>query len=182
MAFEIEMKAWVRNRPAVLAFLSENAQRVRDYTKDDEYRRAPLGVANGRPQEFRLRIDDQLAVCTFKDKQIVDGLEVNREREFTVDDPDCLRELLDRIGCAVFLRKVKRGTQFSLGGVNAELSDVESLGTFLELEIVRDEEGDIEAARASLQDLFLQAGISLQDVESRTYTSMLLNRAIPDSV
>ncbi len=176
------MKAWVRNRGSVEAFLSERAQRVRDYTKDDEYRRAPAADAEGRTQEFRLRLDDDAAVCTFKDKEIVDGLEVNREREFTVDDPDCFRELLDRIGCRVFLRKVKRGTQHSLDGVNAELSEVEGLGTFLELEIVRDEEGDTEAARAHLQDLFLEAGISLQEVESRTYTSMLLNRTTPDSV
>jgi adenylate cyclase class IV len=139
------------------------------------------------------------------------GIEVNDEREFNIrpeegagggsgrkgeiEPPDrglrAFEELLRRLGLRPALSKRKRGWAWDCGEIRAELSHVESLGWFIELEILREPEppageGDspgnpggstdqdaMAACRDKLLALLDRLEIPRSRIESRPYTRML---------
>ncbi len=184
MATEVEMKAWIDDPEALHRRLRGGCSEIRSFFKSDTYFVAPVPRAENRalpPQEFRIRNDDGRLICTFKEKEIVDGMETNREVEFTVSDEAAFSELAERIGCRVFVRKQKRGTLYSCGGLGAELSDVEGLGTFLEVEkvIEDDDPAAIAAAQSDVRAFFVALGIPQDRIEPRPYNDILLEKGAP---
>lgn len=106
-------------------------------------RRAPT-------QDFRIRIDDGSAMCTFKDRTLSNGMEVNREVEFALTDVEAFLELVKRLGCRLFSCKVKDGKRYHHDRcdgttLTVELSLIEGLGVFLEVERVVDDSERAEA-------------------------------------
>lgn len=181
MATEVEMKAWIDDPEALHRHFRDGCSEIRSFFKSDTYFVAPVPPA-GRPglppQEFRIRNDGGKLVCTFKEKEIVDGMETNREVEFTVSDEEAFCELAERVGCRVFVRKEKRGTLYSCDGLTVELSEVAGLGTFLEVEkVVQDDEPDaIARAQSGIRAFFTDLGITQEKIEPRPYNDILLER------
>lgn len=181
MNWEIEIKAWVDDPGALRKQIERlGARSTGRYDKQDEYYRiSPSGKARDEGREFRLRVDGSRATVTFKDKSIRDGLEMNREGEFRVDDPGVFREFIQRMGARLRIRKRKRGEAFAYGRVLLELSEVEGLGHFIELESVFQEHAQIDdpafiqKTEVELFSLLKELGISRDRVESRPYTQML---------
>jgi adenylate cyclase class 2 len=85
----------------------------------------------------------------FKRKEVRDGIEVNDEREFEVSDAAVFGELLSRLGLAVWIRKRKTGEAWTWGGITIELSEIEGLGFFAELEILADKDDLPPCARCA---------------------------------
>ncbi|MFO7849417.1 MAG: hypothetical protein R6V67_05615, partial [Spirochaetia bacterium] len=89
MGTEVEIKAWVDNPEAVRRFLRENSRFAGTYVKEDTYF---CRISSGAGQEkngetlFRLREQGGVSVVTLKEKSRKEGVEVNREHEFTVSD------------------------------------------------------------------------------------------------
>ena len=179
MATEIEIKAWVANPEAVRRQLNQICTYLRDYRKEDAYFTAPAATAPGLPpQDFRIRRDDGKAICTYKDRSITRGMEVNREVEFDVSDPEAFEELARRVGCTLFARKRKEGSVYRCGGLHAELSLVHGLGYFIEIEKVTEDEGSVveEQAEGEIRGLLLQLGVREENIEERPYTVMLTQK------
>lgn len=183
MATEVEMKAWIDDPEGLHRRLKEGCQEIRSYFKSDTYFVAPTppdAPPDYLPQEFRIRNDNGTLICTFKEKDIVDGMETNREVEFTVSDEEAFAELAHRVGCRVFVRKQKRGTLYSCDGLGVELSEVAGLGTFLEVEkVVEDDDPEaVSTAQSGIRAFFSKLGVPSEKIESRPYNDILLERGL----
>ncbi|MDR0382993.1 MAG: class IV adenylate cyclase [Spirochaetaceae bacterium] len=193
MAFEIELKAWVNDRSAVEKRIGELAEFTADFKKDDVYwvpvSRSDTGAAAGglplsgvriRRETTRARGEksQSIVLVTYKTKEVRDGIEVNDEKEFTVTGLSAFEELLRRIGLEPGIFKKKRGRSWRYGGADAvtvELSDVERLGCFVELEIMADDNDadTVNATRKKLLSFLKLVGISEDRIEPRYYNDML---------
>ncbi len=179
MATEIELKAWADDPAALTARIAGLAGPGTAYVKDDAYwRPAPAGAggADGLGSGVRIRRQGAEAIVTYKRKEVREGIEVNDEREFQVSDAGALEELLSRLGLAVWIRKRKTGTAWQLDGVTLELSLVDGLGWFAELEILaaNDNPETVADARQRLLATLERIGIARERLEPRYYTEMLL--------
>lgn len=183
MATEVEMKAWIDDPEELMRRLAPGCEEVRTYFKSDTYFVAPTppdAEPGYQPQEFRIRNDDGKLICTFKEKEIADGMETNREVEFAVSDEAAFIELAERVGCRIFVRKQKRGTLYSCDGLGVELSEVAGLGTFLEVEkvVLDDNPEAVAQAQSGIRQFFSKLGISGEKIEPRPYNDILLERGL----
>lgn len=180
MAYEIEMKAWVDDWKALEAALADRCAPEGSFRKEDRYFVPPDGEGL-----FRVRTDGRGAYVTYKEKDVRDGVEVNLEREFGVDDAEAFTEFVTSFRCRETFAKVKEGRRFSYEGLTVELAHVEELGDFLEVECVvaesggRQTAGDEAAHRETADRIraFVRAlGIADDRIESRPYMQLLRER------
>jgi adenylate cyclase class 2 len=185
---EIELKARVEDPEAVKRRLFGLGVWGGAYTKEDCYWKADAGnsmlPASGlrvRRESRKLPDGNAASACTvtFKTKEKRDGIEVNEETEFTVSDGDAFSALLSRLGLHEDYRKTKTGEVWTVDGITAELAEVgdsrRSLGVFLEIEIIADNDNPatVETARARLLGLLADCGLGEDRIESRYYAEML---------
>jgi adenylate cyclase class 2 len=176
MAWEIERKARIPDPEAIAASLSERFGAPSRSRKVDHYYSQPGDTEN----RFRLRTldadsqDDAKGIVTWKTRVMEDGMEINDEHEFEVSSAQEFSSLLGRIGCAVFAVKKKDTRAWRLDhGLLAELSNVDRLGWFLEVEAVIPDTEGVEQAKRRVNRVFEELGIPASDYEPRAYLSML---------
>ncbi|MFP4491226.1 MAG: class IV adenylate cyclase [Spirochaetaceae bacterium] len=186
MGTEVELKAWVDNPEAVRRFLRENSRFEGSYVKEDTYFcRASFDVSSEAREEknrealFRLREQGGVFLVTYKEKSRSAGVEVNREYEFTVSDPRAFKSFAEGIGFTPCITKRKEGELFSWGRVHVELSFVEFLGWFIEIEDILDSESgrndaaSVERSKRNIRSILKQIGIEEECIEERYYIDML---------
>lgn len=184
MQFEVEIKAWVRDLPELESRLRHIGGAVsQKFDKADKYFRYR---EKSRNQDVRIREVSDQSFVTFKDKTLSRGLEVNKEYEFSVSDSEAMQELLLRLGAQFLVEKRKLGRSWKIPGrdLNIEISDVVGLGNFIEVESIVDPEGLLEKQKdaaisqseSEIRELLSILGINENDIETRTYTSMLLGQ------
>ena len=178
MRYEVELKAWVADWDAIEARLRETCEFIREFHKSDRYFRSPVGVE--RDTSFRLRRDNDGAVVTFKEKRPRNGVEYNREREFSVDDAEAFLELVERVGCVEYALKIKTGLEFHSDGMTVELVRVEGLGAFLEIEIIENTSDAAvhEQAALKIRAFLGWTGISEDQIEERSYVDLLRGKKV----
>jgi adenylate cyclase class 2 len=187
MAFEIELKAWVNDYEAVKNRLSKCTEFECQYNKEDVYW-FPIKADSIFPKSgLRIRtekiqdIQKKIILVTYKSKEMREKIEVNREHEFTVSGADdnaaleAFEGLLRAFGLAPGHTKKKSGFSFRTGDITAELSLVEKLGWFLELEIIAEDacEETVKNARKKLFALLKTTGVDESNIETRYYSEML---------
>lgn len=173
MGIEVELKAWVDDHRSLLEQLQRLGAPRRSYTKEDWYFGPSADLESAR---YRLRRDGDAWIATFKDKRIYDGIEENTETEFTVSDGAAYRRLLHSLGLKAVIAKRKEGHSYIVDGVLVEVSRVEHLGWFVELELILPEEAsreEIGGARDRLMELLRQLSISPSKIEPRSYNQMI---------
>jgi predicted adenylyl cyclase CyaB len=160
-------------------------------TAGDDIAEASGPAAPTPPVKVRIREERQAeggteaagtgtTVVTYKRKELQGDIEVNDEREFTIDDRSAFETLIGDLGFVPYIRKEKDTKSFSWqapGGctVTIELSLVAGLGWFVELEILADYPSPEETARAQnlLRETLKRCGIPESAIERRYYTDML---------
>lgn len=173
MGVEVELKAFVDDPTSLRSRLDKIGAFRRRYRKDDYYFGSLAGSSKSL---FRLRRDDGRWIVTFKKKNLFDGIEHNQETEFFVSDGDAFRRLAEELGYSVVVEKHKTGASWYVDGVVVEVSDVNDLGTYVEVEIVLpDGSGDdrIADARTRLIQVLEMLDIHRDKIESRPYTQMI---------
>jgi adenylate cyclase class 2 len=180
MAVEIELKAWVKDPETQKNAISRLARYEGEYRREDAYWHVSADPGSGvrvRRESFTSPGGEtaRLTLVTHKTKEVRNRIEVNHEREFEVSDGDVFEELLGRLGLVRGTCKLKRGWSWNCRGITVELSEVEGLGWFAELEILADEDLPETAAdsRRRLLELLNEIGISEDQIEERYYTEML---------
>ena len=200
MAFEVEIKAHVRDPEALTALLEGRYGRGQAFHKSDAYfieREPAAGVAglsgaarslhkNDDPA-FRLRSErcggKSVCLVTAKKKSMQGGVEVNEEIEFSIEDPRAFRAFTAMLGYGVFLEKGKAGHVWEIEThVKIELAEVNGLGHFIEIEELTEDESAVPGARARVQELMEGFGFTEQDIEPRYYTEMLLEQGVGGEV
>lgn len=178
MAIEVEVKAWVENPDSLKDLLEKQHTFEKEYLKDDIYFLPPGAEILEKAESFyfRLRTENGEHIITRKEKTVTDGIEVNQEQEFTVSDSSQFEDLMYKLGCSVLVRKKKKGWKYSSKTSILELSHVDNLGYFIEIEKIIEDEKDISRAREEVKELLEGLGVSEDKIESRSYTSLLLER------
>jgi len=182
MAFEVEIKAHIRDPQRLQNLLEERYGRGADFQKRDLYF---ASTEQSEPREqgserlaFRLRFerraDEEFSLVTAKKKSMRSGVEINEEFEFSVSDTEAFCAFAAALGYGVALEKNKIGQAWTPEPhVTIELAEVAGLGHFIEIENMADESGAIAGARARVSELLASLGVGEQDIEPRYYTDML---------
>jgi adenylate cyclase, class 2 len=180
---EVELKAHVQDRAAVLAAVSSFAQAEGEVDKSDEYWHGPDWRLHRGAKGFRVRTEGDASIVTFKTKRSEGGIEINREREFSISDAEAFAEFADRLGCEPFYQKRKRGQRFRVGGSAAdpdtatiELLEVVGLGDFIEIEILLPSEDPaaLALAQGEIRSLLARSGVGEEHIEPRFYSELLI--------
>jgi adenylate cyclase class 2 len=173
MAFEVELKAHLRQPEVIKARAAELGTFVGERFKEDVYFRR-CGDASHLPAErYRLRREGDKAVVTFKQMVSAGETEVNEEVEFEVSDAHAFFQFADRFGFEPFVVKRKKSQVYRVGRANVELNEVEHLGHFAEIEILCDDEADVPAARDEITRVLKALGLRDADLEPRRYIVMI---------
>ena len=179
---EIELKAHVENYKSVKKILSEKYGTPVEIHKDDIYYIYKQAGDSYRGQPVRLRVENGKNVVTLKQKSIKDGIELNNELEFGVDNGESFIKYMQLTGARKWVVKTKNGWKYksSENGYEAviELCEVSNLGWYLEIEIVIESPDNVQITESKLKikDILNSAGISEDQIESRYYSDMLLEK------
>ncbi|WP_304224642.1 class IV adenylate cyclase [Gracilinema caldarium] len=188
MATEIELKAWVNDPKQVKDIIETFAEPLGSYVKEDSYW-LPLADISSDPREqkrgslgsgVRIRQENGQVLVTLKRKEVQEGVEINDELEFSVSSASDFESFLQFLGFAPWIRKHKEGEAWRWQNITIELSLVQNLGWFAELEILAEspDPQTLEHARKSLLNCLEKIGIPETNIESRYYTELLLERGI----
>jgi adenylate cyclase class 2 len=173
MAFEVELKAWLRQPEAIEAKAAQLGAFKGETFKEDIYFRR-RGEQTPLPADrFRLRREGGRAVVNFKQEVIAGGVEVNDEVEFGVDDTYAFFQFADHFGFEPFVVKRKKSRVYRIERANVELNEVEHLGHFIEIEILGDDEALVPAARTEIARLYHHLGLPPADLEPRRYIELI---------
>jgi predicted adenylyl cyclase CyaB len=184
---EVELKARLRDRDAVLRAVSSFARAEGAVDKSDEYWHGPDWRLNRGSRGFRVRREGGDPVVAFKTKRSEGGIEINRETEFKVSDRGAFIEFALRLGCERFYSKRKKGLKFRAGGevplpaaATIEIVEVEGLGDFIEIEALLEDEDPaaIALAQGEIRALLARAGVPESDIESRFYSELLIEAGL----
>ena len=185
MATEIELKAHVRDSEALKTLLSEKAVYSGAFEKRDVYWFGPDTSAfpvtklrlRREKRSFADGTEKSLCLVTYKAKEVNNGIEINEELEFEVDPVEAFEEFLVKAGLKPGVGKIKRGWVFLNGELTAELVEVDSLGWFVELEILVNTEDKSEETLSGVRETLLafldSLGIERDAIERRFYLDML---------
>lgn len=172
---EVEIKAHAREHEEVKAHFDSLLGSGREVHKHDHYFRRP----GEKVQALRLR--EYNGIIEFTTKKTCSGPEGenNAEYEFRAL-PDQRKEAVDffhSLGYEDFFIKNKNGWEWMDGDAHIELLDVNTLGWFLEIEILLPFEADestVNAARRKIDGIMEAAGIRKEDYEPCSYRDMIL--------
>ena len=185
MAIEIELKAWVENPQELEKKLSQLGVYKFSFEKDDIFYRSVKpnqNTAGISDYGVRIRnektgepngISKETCIVTRKTKSIRNSIEVNNEIEFEASSGMIFEEFIKDLGFEKYAGKCKKGKSFDYKGMTAELSLVENLGWFIELEIIAEDEKPTEQHRKKLLDFLDKLGVPSGSIECRNYTEML---------
>jgi adenylate cyclase, class 2 len=174
MTCEIELKAHITSIRSMQNTIKKQLGLIDPtaYRKEDIYFSKPETL---QKTEFRLRSEGSSFIVTRKNKSQKDGIEVNDEIEFFISDAaEFIRFSLES-GYVISIEKTKIGVSYTYNGITIELSDVNSLGSFIEIEILLDtaEPDKVAAAKQRLLDTLEILGIDKEAIEPRYYSEML---------
>lgn len=180
MAFEVELKAHVLDKEEVFRRLSSLTGDMISERKEDIYYSLP-----GGPALFRIRFeqygeDKGSLLFTYKEKTLQDGVEVNKEHEFTAfgDQLQAACDFVSSLGYVVFVTKKKVGTSFQLAWddfppLHVELVEVPPLGWFVEMEFLLEDKSLIPQAKEKLHAVLSRLGLSESAIEAGYYMDLL---------
>ena len=190
MGFEVELKAHVHDpvhTKTMIESIAGISSLLCEY-KDDLY----YGF-HGEEPVFRLRRESYgpdfshmkgSLLFTSKQKSLKDGIEVNRELEFTAldDQSERAQHFCASLGYEIYIRKTKKGYLYEyvpskvLPSLHIELVEVLGLGWFVELEFVLEDEALIEQARNQLLAFLDSLGLARSSIEEKYYMHLLKER------
>lgn len=177
MPFEVELKARLHQPEATESKAAQLGSLVEEIFKEDVYFRRKGDTSTVPADRYRLRREIEAGqmtnIVTFKQLRSLDGVEVNDEVEFTVDDAHAFFRFADRFGFEPFVVKRKRSRAYKIGRAKVELNQVDYLGHFAEIEIVTDDEADVPQARLEISQVLAQIGLSQADLEPRRYIDLI---------
>ncbi|NJE06044.1 class IV adenylate cyclase [Thermococcus sp. M36] len=167
---EIEVKFRVDFAEAKRAIESIGAAFIREEIQEDVYLSVPL------PELLRVRRITNLGRSFLTYKRIADPgrNEEFDELEVEVSDFETTVEILRRLGFIEDVIVRKRRLVYRLEDITFELSEVEGLGAFLDIEVISD---DVEEAKRKIWEMAGKLGLGEKDVEPRLYQELIREKA-----
>ncbi|MBW2261121.1 MAG: CYTH domain-containing protein [Deltaproteobacteria bacterium] len=179
---EVERKARVEDPGSIEGKLEGLGSFSGEVVKEDRY--YLMGWEPGGPIDFaadpifRVRTARGRAVLGWKSRTFTGTTEVNEEREIELGAPaGAIEWLEDYLGLVPFVVKHKRTRLFvldaGLAPARVEINHVESLGHFVEVEVLCEPSEKQEAVRL-IDEVFALLEIPDEAVETRYYIDLLM--------
>ena len=146
---EVELKVKILTLDPVRDRLREkNAQFLGRVHEHDIYYNAPHRDFGVTDEAVRVRYTDDHAVVTYKGPKIRKyGLKAREELNFAVECGTTFETMLDRLGFTRTLEVNKWRENYKLGPASICLDSVDELGTFAEIEVITEDDGDNPTAQ-----------------------------------
>jgi adenylate cyclase class 2 len=179
---EVEAKFRLTDSTAFVARLRDwGAKEVADHAEADHYLNAPDRDFAKTDEAFRVRRIGTRNLLTYKGPRRDPVLKTRTELETECppgdESAEAFLKLFQHLGYrpTAVVRKLRRIFEWQRDGftIHACLDDVETVGQFVELEIVA-EETDHDAARRAI--LAVAGELGLGEGERRSYLELLLSR------
>ena len=165
---EIEIKLRIKNENELRRAIIKIADFDREYEKNDEYY---------IKDDFIIRVRDDYpeTYVTYKVRKVVNNTEVNDEFEMTVSSKRMFIDLLLQSGYKLYYKKQKKGYSLkSVEGINFDISSVNDLGMFLEIEKVVDEKVSTEDTIKELKEIMNFLNLNENQIETKSYAALIL--------
>ena len=172
---EIELKVRISSLEAVRQQLHRlNAQFCGRMHEHDIYYNAPHRDFAVTDEAIRVRYTNDHAVVTYKGAKIkTSGLKAREELNTLVDSGAVFEQMLDRLGFTRTAEVNKWRENYRLSGAAITLDEVEDLGTFVEIEILAEDENSNTAAR--IEEIAKEIGVSGEPILA-SYLELLLSK------
>jgi adenylate cyclase class 2 len=144
-------------------------------TQSDTYFAAPHRDFAKTDEALRIRVEDGKSVLTYKGPKL-DGVSKTREELETPVDEAIFTKILHALGFSEAGKVRKNREFFKTGEITVFLDAVESLGEFLEVEIMAENEKDLETSRHKLFEFLKQLGFEEKDSIRTSYLEMVLEK------
>jgi len=157
---EIELKVRVDGLGPVRQRLQQlGAEFCRRVHEHDVYYNAPHRDFAGTDEALRVRYADGTAVVTYKGAKIKNlGLKAREELNTAVESGEVFGQILDRLGFTRTAEVNKWRETYRFQDASIALDEVESLGTFVEIEVITDT--GTHAATEKIEKIKKELGIT----------------------
>ncbi|MCI0492481.1 MAG: class IV adenylate cyclase [Planctomycetes bacterium] len=182
MRFEVEQKHRVDDPDLLVKRLAKRGATLAcEVVQSDQYFSHPARDFAQTDEAMRIRTVGTVSFVTYKGPKLDTTTKTRREIELPLDPNDAgggrFAELLHALGFVpvAVVRKERRSFHVACGEceVHGALDTVAGLGTFVELELMADDDG-LEAAKKVIASL--AEDLDLGPSERRSYLEMLLER------
>lgn len=165
---EIEIKLRIKNENELRRAIIKIADFDREYEKNDEYYIKDDFIV-------RVRDDHPETYVTYKVRKIVNNTEVNDEFEMTVSSKKMFIDLLIESGYKLYYKKQKKGYSLkTIEGITFDISSVNDLGMFLEIEKVVDEKVSADSTIEELKEIMKFLNLNEDQIETKSYAELIL--------
>ena len=112
---------------------------------------------------------EQMCKITYKGPNRTPGIQDREELETRVEDGETAARILSAMGCRVLAQVDKHREVYRMGALSVCLDQVAGLGSFVEIELLSEEENV-----GRLEELRRELGLEAAQLESRTYLELIL--------
>lgn len=187
MPIEAELKARVRDTPALLAALDTRAKGESALYRD-HYFDSPDGSFAAAGHELRIRTvethDSTRHILTYKAPAVDQTSGSKPEHETRVADPDAAIAIVRGLGYRTQIAFTKHCRNYSLHEHGRDLLATvvtvpEIDGTFIEVETIIPAEDDLPAALETVRSVLVSLGIHEADLTDELYTDAVAHALAP---
>lgn len=172
---EVEVKARADHEKVRHILKKIGAVKVKTEIQSDTYFAAPHRDFAKTDEALRIRSENGKSVVTYKGPKL-DKVSKTREEFETPVDEAIFTKILHALGFTEAGTVRKSREVLEAGEITVSLDSVESLGEFLEVEIMADSEKDLETSRHKLFDFLKQFGFGEKDSIRVSYLEMVLEK------
>jgi len=174
---EIELKVRVDAVDPIRERLTrKNAQSLGRIHEHDLYYNAPHRDFGKTDEAMRVRYTNDHAVITYKGAKLQSyGLKAREELNTAVESGEVFEQILVRLGFTMTTEVNKWRENYRLGNAAISLDSVEELGTFVEIEIVTEE--DSKNATTEIDRIAKEIGVSGEPILTSYLELLLVKRS-----
>ena len=172
---EFELKVGISSLdPVRKQLIGHNAQFCGRIHEHDIYYNAPHRDFSVTDEAIRVRYTNGHALVTYKGAKIkASGLKAREELNMVVDSGAVFEQMLGRLGFTRTAEVNKWRENYRLSGAAITLDEVENLGTFVEIEILAEDENSNPAAR--IEEIAKEIGVCGEPILA-SYLELLLSK------
>ncbi len=177
MPIEVEIKLKIESLSDVEFLLLEKKAHLQAIVSQrDIYFTHPERDFGRTDEALRIREEGDKCFLTYKGPKLDLQSKTRLELETIINDAATMTQILEKLGFQQLLVVQKERRIYQLERATISLDILESLGTYLEIEQVIDNEEEYETIREQLFDLLITLGLNPEENIRESYLELLLKK------